>query len=155
MTDRAATPIMGQNACQKLGLIKRNDSLEQTTLTREKVVEEYADVFSGLGMYQQEYDIELDPKVTPSVQPLRCVPYAKHQQLKDILDQLENQGAIAKVQKPTDWVSIIVNTEKKNGRMRICLDPKMLNKAIKRETYLMPTPNDVQKPERQEHFYSY
>ena len=144
VTDRAATAILGQNACQKLGLIKRIDSREHTKLTREKVLEEYADVFIGLGMYQQVYDIRLDPDVTPSVQPSRHVPYAKHQQLKDILDQLEKQGVIAKVQTPTDWVSNLVITEKKNGRMRICLDPKMLNKAIKRERYLMPTLKDVQ-----------
>ena len=38
----------------------------------------------------------------------------------------------------------LVITEKRNGSLRICLDPRPLNKAIKRERYLIPTPSDVQ-----------
>ena len=52
---------------------------------------------------------------------------------------------MAKVDKPTDWVSNLVITEKQDGRMRICLDPKPLNRAIKRERCTMPTPSDVQR----------
>jgi len=52
---------------------------------------------------------------------------------------------VAKVNKPTDWVSNLIITERKDGRMRICQDPKPLNHAIKRERYTMPTPCDVQR----------
>jgi len=70
--------------------------------------------------YKQEYEIELNPDVTPTVQPARRVPYAKYEKLKDTLEQLEKRGIVAKVDKPTDWVSNLVITEKKDGRMRIC-----------------------------------
>ena len=48
-------------------------------------------------------------------------------------------GVIEKVEEPTDWVSSIVYSRKSNGKLRICLDPKDLNTAIKRPHY--PTPN--------------
>ena len=37
----------------------------------------------------------------------------------------------------------VVVTEKKNGKMRVCLDPRDLNKAIKREHYPMKTVEEV------------
>jgi hypothetical protein len=73
------------------------------------------------------------------------VPYAKLDKLKTTLEELGKRKIVATVDKPTDWVSNLVITEKKNGQMRICLDPKPLNKAIKREHYNIPTPGDVQR----------
>ena len=55
------------------------------------------------------------------------------------LDEMVKQGIIASVDDPTDWINSLVVREKPNGSLRICLDPKDLNKAIKREHYLVPT----------------
>ena len=47
---------------------------------------------------------------------------------------------IKKVDQPTDWVNSLVIAEKsKTGKLRICLDPRDLNKAIKREHFQLPT----------------
>ena len=64
-------------------------------------------------------------------------------QLKDTLDALEAQGIIAQVTMPTRWISSIVAVPKKNGKLRICLDPKDLNRAIQREKYQHPTVEDI------------
>ena len=50
---------------------------------------------------------------------------------------------IVKVDEPTDWVNSITIVEKKNRSLRICLDPRDLNKALKREHYSCPTVDDV------------
>ena len=42
------------------------------------------------------------------------------------------QGIIVPVDEPTDLVNSLVVREKLNGSLRISLDPKDLNKAIKR-----------------------
>ena len=39
---------------------------------------------------------------------------------------------------PTDWVSNVVIATKPSGDLRICIDPKELNKALKRERYPIP-----------------
>ena len=38
---------------------------------------------------------------------------------------------IKPVRKLTDWVNGLVVVEKPNGKLRICLDPRTLNKTIK------------------------
>ena len=45
--------------------------------------------------------------------------------------------------RPTDWVNSLVIREKENGRLRSCLDPKDLNKAIKRERHPIPVLEQV------------
>ena len=80
----------------------------------------------------------------PVIQPPHRVPYAIQLRLKAVLKSLEKQGVVADVDKPTPWVNNLVIAEKKDGSLRICLDPKPLNLAILREPYNIPTPGDVQ-----------
>ena len=56
---------------------------------------------------------------------------------------MESQNIIARVTKPTDWVNSLVVREKENGRLRLCLDPKDLNKAIKREHHPILTLEEI------------
>ena len=50
---------------------------------------------------------------------------------------------IQAVNEPTDWVNNLVLVEKPDGSLRICIDPKELNKAIKRPHYAHPTAEDI------------
>ncbi|XP_064483004.1 uncharacterized protein K02A2.6-like [Ornithodoros turicata] len=68
----------------------------------------------------------------------RTVPKAVEQQVKDELEHMQKSGIIAKVTEPTEWVHPIVITVKKNGTVRICLDPSNLNAAVKRPHYHIP-----------------
>ncbi|GBM41734.1 Transposon Ty3-G Gag-Pol polyprotein [Araneus ventricosus] len=52
-------------------------------------------------------------------------------------------GVIEKVIEPTDWVSPLVIVQKKNGALRVCLDPQNLIRAIKRPQYNLPTFEDI------------
>ena len=137
-------PILGQEACESLQLVKRIGSVSNSTLNREQLCAEYEDVFTGIGEYEREYHIELDDSTPPSIEPARRVPYARQEKLKQTLQKLEQQGIIASVDKPTNWVSNLVVVEKRDGSLRVCLDPKALNTAIRREQYCIPTPADVQ-----------
>ena len=49
--------------------------------------------------------------------------------LKEHLDDLEAKSVIEKVERPTEWVNSVVIARKANGKLRLCLDPKPLNKA--------------------------
>ncbi|GFT07203.1 uncharacterized protein K02A2.6 [Nephila pilipes] len=55
----------------------------------------------------------------------------------------EKEGIVSKVNKPTDWVQSLVIVEKPNGNQRLCLDPRDLNKVIKREHYQIPCTDDI------------
>ncbi|KAK2559082.1 hypothetical protein P5673_018727 [Acropora cervicornis] len=64
------------------------------------------------------------------IQPRRILE-ALTKPLKEHLTELEEQGVIEKVVEATDWVSATVVNKKSNGKIRLCLDPKPLNKALK------------------------
>ena len=92
----------------------------------------------------QQYHVELDPDITPVVNPPRKIPVAIKDRLKVELEDIVKQGVIRKVDSPTDWVNSIVIVEKPNtGKLRICLDPKHLNQAIKREHFQLPTVEEI------------
>lgn len=63
--------------------------------------------------------------------------------LKEELDRMEKLHVIEKITKPTNWVNSFVLVEKSNGSLRICLDPRNLNKAIKRPHFPYPTFDDL------------
>ena len=101
------------------------DSVSNTTvLTKDSLLEIYGDVFTGIVEYKKPYHIEVDSSVPPVIQDCRKVPYARYDNLKQTLSDLEKKGIVASVDKPTDWVHNLVITEKRDGRMRVCLDPK-------------------------------
>ena len=64
-------------------------------------------------------------------------PVAVHPKLKAKLDRMTKLGVITKVEEPTPWVSQIVVIPKKNGGVRVCIDPRELNKALLREHYTL------------------
>ena len=77
------------------------------------------------------HTIVLKDGATGVVHAPRRVAVAKREQLKKELDRQVEVGFLAKVNEPTDWVNSLVIAEKSNGKMRLCIDPKDLNKMIK------------------------
>ena len=110
---------------------------------KEEVMQKYANVFTGLGRLEKPYHIEVDPTVTPVVNPPRTIPAALRDRVKTELEDMEKRGVIRRVEEPTDWVSSMAIVEKPDGSLRICLDPRHLNKAIKREHFQLPTIEDI------------
>ncbi|XP_072035931.1 uncharacterized protein [Amphiura filiformis] len=136
-------PLLSADTCDMLGLITVNvDNISSNEMTVENTVESYKDVFEGLGSLPGEYHIAIDKTVPPTKNQPRKVAVAIKPELKSKLQDLEERQIIAKVTEPTDWISNMVIV-RKPGKLRICLDPKPLNKAIKRPHYMMPTIEDV------------
>ena len=133
-------PIIGLQTCQNLNLIKRVLSLDEKN---SHFFDAYEDVFGELGCIPGEYHINVDHTVKPVVHPARRVPFALKEKLKAELNRMVCLGVIEKVDKPTDWVNSIAIVEKSNGDIRLCLDPKDLNRAVKREFSQMPTAEET------------
>ncbi|GBN62739.1 Uncharacterized protein K02A2.6, partial [Araneus ventricosus] len=89
------------------------------------------------------YHITLKDNAIPVIHPPRRVPQALQPKLKETLDKLEKEKIVSKVNKPTDWVQSLVIVEKPNGNLRLCLDPRDLNKVIKFEHYRIPSADDI------------
>lgn len=133
--------LLGRNESVKFGLIMRVNTVKMES---DAIIKEYSDVLGEeIGCLPGEYEIKLDKSVQPVVHAPRPVPVAIRDQLKIELDHLERCGIIKQEKEPTRWVNSMVCVRKKNGRVRICIDPIDLNKAIMREHYPMRTIDDV------------
>ena len=75
----------------------------------------------------------------PTIYPPRRVPLPIKDQLKTKLDELDEHKIIAPVSSPTHWISSLVVVEKKNKKLRVCIDPRDLNEHLKRSHYPLPT----------------
>jgi len=108
-------------------------------------MEMYPECFNGtVGCFEDyTYHITLDLKVPSVVHVPRKVPIELKDKLQAELGEMENQSIIARVTQSTDWVNSLVIREKENGRLRLCLDPKDLNNAIKREQHPIPTLEEI------------
>ena len=113
-------------------------------ITQEYVLSEFKDVFEGIGKLPGgKYHIELKPDVQPIQHPPRAVPEKRKEAYKDELERLCSLGIIEPVAGHTDWINSIVPVAKPDGSIRLCLDPKDLNRSIKRNQYYSKTIDEV------------
>lgn len=148
--DGPCQPILGSKASQALKLITVENenilelSMKKTeALTREKVCSKFQDVFTGLGLLEGDYHLQLDPNAKPVIHAPRKVPLAIKKDLENELERLVKLRILAKVTEPTPWVSSLVVARKPSGKLRVCIDPQDLNKGLQRAHYPMPTIDDI------------
>lgn len=104
---------------------------------------DFADVFTGDGCLEGEYKMEVDESVKPVQLPKRRARVGMMKRLKEELQDLEHRGVITPVDCSTDWTRSVVLVRKQNGKPRVCIDPKPLNKALKRSQFPLQTIEDV------------
>ena len=63
--------------------------------------------------------------------------------LKQELERLVKTGILLPVDVPTNWISSMVVFKKSNGKIRLCIAPKPLNAALKRNHYSLPVIDDM------------
>ena len=109
----------------------------------DEIVAEYTDVFEGLGKMAGTVHLDFDESVPPVQMPLRRLPVGIKEKVAAELRRLEALDVIAPVTEPTPWVSALLAVKKPNNDIRLCIDPYLLNRALKRPTYHMSTVDDV------------
>lgn len=145
------TPLIGAQAAQHMKLITVNQENFVTTSpphskqaevkvlnAAEEVIKRFSDVFDRpVGTFPGKVHLEIE-----SVPPRR-IPTALKGKFKEELTKLVDEKIIAPVDRPTPWVNSVVVTTKKSGALRVCVDPRPLNKVLKREVYPMPILDEI------------
>ena len=134
--------LLGKTLCEQLQMIKLVCVIDKGQNSYENMIKNY-DVFEGLGYIPGKHIIVTDETAVPVIHPCRKVPFALQDDLKEELERMESAGVIKKVHEPTDWVNSLVIVKKKSGKLRVCLDPRDLNRAIKRQHFKLPNREEI------------
>ena len=105
-------------------------------------------MFKGIGKFaDQEVKFQVDTNVRPIAQKERQIPLGYRDRLEKHLKELKDYDVIEALLKggePHDWVSNVIITEKKNtGQIRMTVDMRHANTAIKETHYPVPTVRDI------------
>ena len=158
--DENSGSLMNAQTAQELGLISLHLNMvsaktplrdkpilpETNDKALSKILVQNTDVFDGLGkLKEKKIILNIDETVQPTVEPQRCVPYHIREKVKVAIKELEKDGIIEKVPptQATPWISAIVAVPKKDGSVRICVDMRKANQAIKRVRYLIHTVDEI------------
>ena len=92
-------------------------------------------MFDSIGCFPgPPYHIQVNPSVTPKQTPCQPIPVHLKEDFKNEIDKMLQAGALKPVHQATPWINCFVLVEGKdklgNLKLRICLDPTNLNKAI-------------------------
>ena len=82
--------------------------------------------------------INIDPSYQPIIHPPHRVSIKLRPKIQEEPTRMESLDVIEKVNIPTSWVNCTVTIVEPNGTLHIYINPRVLNKAIRREHY--PTP---------------
>ena len=135
------TEILGLKSCEDLNLVRSVEEVGANLKTNvDNLAKTYHQVFEGIGCMPGKQTLQIKPEATPVVHAPRRVPVALREKVKHELERMENEGIISRVTDPgRGWVSSMCTVVKPSGKVRICLDPADLNRALKREHYPMKT----------------
>ena len=119
--------LLARDVAVNMGLVKRLDQIGSSKP-------------ASIGLMKTEpVTIKLKTGVEPScLTTTRRVPFPLMDDVKAELDRMVTSEVIRVVTEPTDWCSAMVPVVKKNGTVRICVDLKKLNIAVRREHLMLP-----------------
>ena len=126
--DSKQKQILSGKVCQALDMIQRVHKID---VNLKELLNQHHDLQNASGVMLETYSIKLYPIATPVVHGPRRQPAALLPKIVSKLKEMEKEGYLAKVTQPTDWVNSMV-VSSRGDKIRICLDPGDLNKAVKR-----------------------
>nr|AAT77888.1 putative retrotransposon gag protein [Oryza sativa Japonica Group]ABF98695.1 retrotransposon protein, putative, unclassified [Oryza sativa Japonica Group] len=128
--------------------ISKNLSPEFRTKLIE-LLKEFRDCFAweyyempGLSRSIVEHQLPIKPGVRPRQQPPRRCKADMLEPVKAEIKRLYDAGFIRPC-RYAEWVSSIVPVIKKNGKVRVCIDFRDLNKATPKDEYPMPVADQL------------
>ena len=145
-------PVLVAKAVQEMNLLTVNEgnfkhidpvhvSKQPLSSTKSENLEKYTTVFKdNIGSLPgPSVHLTLDTHVDRVIMPARGVPLSLEEPVKAELACLVSKGVLAPVDKASRCVSQMAVAVKPAGDLRICLDPRGLNKALVRERHTLPT----------------
>ena len=132
--------VITQTSDQHQGAQIMTTTAPKLVTTQDQIMHEYPDVFEGIGKFPgPPYHFHVDPGVTPKQTPCRPIPIHLKDAFQKEISKMLQARILVPVTEATLWINsfVLIESEDNQGqvKLRICLDPTNLNKAVTREPY--------------------
>ena len=142
VVDVTGPAVIGLPTCERLNIVTINvDHISPSVPISniDDLTQLYPNQFDTTGSFKGTAMLRLKDDAVPFIDAPRKCPLHIKDELKAEIDKMEGQQVIRKVDEHTDWVFSLAYTTKRDGSLRICLDPQKLNKALRRCPHKIPT----------------
>ncbi|KAK7111487.1 hypothetical protein V1264_011109 [Littorina saxatilis] len=128
-------PILSWTTSQTLKLLTTVHCIEHKTQQENQLGK----------LNDRQIKLHIDETVQPVAQHYRRVPFHVRKHVEEQIRKDEELGVIEKATGPTPWVSpiVVVPKPKSPGKVRVCVDMRSANKAIRRERHATPTLDEL------------
>ena len=133
--------LLGRVTSEALGIIKLGVNHVSANSSSD-ILSQYPTLTQGIGCLKDvEVMLYIDKTVPPVARKHSRVPFHKRKKVADEIARLEKADIIERVTGPTEWVSRIVTPPKPKNldEIRLCVDMREANAAIKRTRHVTPT----------------
>ncbi|GFT19527.1 retrovirus-related Pol polyprotein from transposon opus [Nephila pilipes] len=129
----------------KEDMLKTTELIQKQRIAAEKMLREFKELFpksseefGRTNLTKHRIDTGNPP---PIKQHPRRLPFAKVEEVKDLLKDMQAKGVIEPSTSP--WASPIILVRKKDGSTRFCVDYRRLNDITKKDSYSLPRIDDT------------
>ena len=131
--------LLGKETAISLGIVTIGQ-LNQIEAELDSILAEHEELFEGTGKLKDfKLKLHIDHAIKPVAQSTRRVPYHLKDKVAEKIRELEKLDIIEETDGPTDWVSPLIVSPKRDGDIRIIIDMRRANEAILRERHPIPT----------------
>lgn len=144
ITDGKEGTLLSCHTAEDLGLVFFANQVPESHA--KELLDEFPGLFHGLGkLKDKKVKLHIDTSVRPVALRHRRVPFNLRPQVEAELRKLEELDVIEKVSGPTPWVSplVVAPKPKQPGAIRLCVDMRLPNVAVKRERHITPMMDDI------------
>lgn len=136
VVDQQGLPLLGLESATKFGVLK----IELPNIDVNNIGENLKPLSTVKDIVVQ---LPIDTSIAPVSQPYRRVPVPVENAVDQKIDELLEQDIIEPVNGYSEWISPVVVVRKDQGsEVRICVDMRRANLAIKRENHPLPVIDD-------------
>ena len=149
--DAKVETLLSGAVSEELGIITmhpegsdREARTSRISETKSRIMAKFPTIFKGTGtMRNYKVKFYIDEEVPPVHQPARPIPFHLRSKMDRELESMERDDVIEPHNGPAPWVSNVVMTPKDDGGLRITIDMRQANKAIKKTNLPIPRPEEI------------